>query len=251
MGSTFSSPATARMSQRPFSYRATAARSNGSARDARFTTDWSTRSRSSVAVISRLMSSSTARSPARFSAAWSCAFRSAMAARAASPSSSSRSCSSNIPLPVSLLVTWMEPTVAPPATIAVAMTFWARVSERSRLGSKRGSSTARVTIVVFCCCATSPTKPVPSGTSAPTNWAPRPPTARRQRSMSPSAIQSEPPSAASAARTRLNTVGSTWSKSSDAPNSRLMDWSSRSRSTSSRSSSVVVAGALIVVAWSA
>src|SRR5437016_5632497 len=41
-----------------------------------------------------------------------------MAARAASPSSSSRSCSSNIPLPVSLLVTWMEPTVVPPEPFA-------------------------------------------------------------------------------------------------------------------------------------
>ena len=152
------------------------------------------------------------------------------------------------PSPVSLLVTWIAPTVTPPATMAVAITLCASIwLERSMSGSNRGSSAARVTIVVFCCCATSPTKPVPIGTSAPDQ-----PLAARRRRRSGSAAaprrrsRSSPPSAPSAATTRWNTVGSSSSKSSDALNSRPIDWSSRRRSTSSRSSSVDVVGALMV-----
>ena len=44
-------------------------------------------------------------------------------------------------------MTWIAPTVTPLATIAVAITFWPADSV-ARLGSKRSSSTARVTIVV-------------------------------------------------------------------------------------------------------
>ncbi len=39
------------------------------------------------------------------------------------------------PSPVSLLETWMAPTVTPPATIAVAMTVVANISPESTRGS--------------------------------------------------------------------------------------------------------------------
>ena len=60
----------------------------------------------------------------------------------------------------------------------------------------------------------------------------------------PRRSKASPPSAPSAASTRWNTRGRSSSKSRDALNSRPMEWSSLSRSTSSRRSSTEAAEAL-------
>ncbi len=189
-------------------------------------------------MISRLISSSRARSRARRSAVWSWAFRIATAALAASPSNSSRSAWSKTPVPVSLLETWSAPTVVPCATMGVAITLEAGPSPgRSSAGSNRGSRIASITMVVRCLRATSPTNPVPTGSSAPIRRWLAPPTANRHLRTSPWAIQSDPPSAPSTVRTVWNTRGRSSSTSRVELNSREMRCSRRSRSTSWRSDS--------------
>ena len=121
-----------------------------------------------------------------------------------------------------------------------------RLGRGSTPGSKRGSSTARVTIVVRWLLghvadeagahrhlgADQPLAGAAHGEPAAQHVAlgdPERPAFRAERGEHP-----------------LEDLGSSSSKSSDALNSRLIDCSRRRRSTSSRSSSVDVAGALIV-----
>ena len=80
-------------------------------------------------------------------------------------------------------------------------------------------------------------EPVPTGICAPIiRWL-APPTARRQVRRSPSATQSEPPSAPSVAIAVRKTSGNSASKSSEELNLFEICWMRRRRSTSPRSES--------------
>src|SRR5207302_1701574 len=102
---------------------------------------------------------------------------------------------------------------------------------------KRASLIAFVTIVLRCLRATSPTNPVPTGSVVPTSFWLALPSASRHRSASPSAIQIEPPWAPTAVRTLSKTLGSSSSKSREELNSKPIEYCSRSRSSSARTSS--------------
>ena len=149
-----------------------------------------------------------------------------------------------MPSPLTLLTTWIAPTVMPFVSIGVAIRVVViRVLERSTRCWKRASSIASLTIVVRCFRATSPTKPVPIGIVVPISFWLAAPSASLQRSTSPSAIHSEPPAAPTAVTTVSKTLGSSSSKSSEELNSWLIECSRRRRSSSTRRSSAGTAGA--------